>query len=181
MGTRRQHGRARRRAALLALAVPALLLSGATAAESLSSKSPFLPPGYNQQGPAEPAQPQAPPGVIAREIEFRGVVKFGPEYQFSLFDKRDQKSYWIRMNETRGGITVRSYDPSELTVAVSKSGRTERIGLLEATENPLPVPAAQAAPAASQQISGAPAPEPRTTIQSKAPRVPRRRVILPQR
>ncbi len=177
-GKRRHPIRDGRVAVLAALAAFQPL---AATAETLEEKSPFLPPGYNREGPAETVEAQAPPGVVAREVEFRGVVKFGAEYQFSLFDKRDQKGYWIRMNETKGGITVRSYNPSELTVAVSKGGRTERISLLEATEGPLPVPAA--AVQQPQQIPGAQAvpTSPQTTIQSKAPTVPRRRVILPKR
>ena len=165
------------------LCLPVML----AAQKTLEQNSPFLPPGYQENKPAEPEAPQAPPGMIAREIEFRGIVKFGNEYQFSLFDKRAQKGYWIKMNETQGGMSVRSYNPSEMSIAVSRDGRTERVSLLQATENPLPVPVAQVQPQAQpQQLPGAAQPTPavRPAEQNQPNNVrtvPRRRVILPQR
>jgi hypothetical protein len=168
---------------LLSLCAPAL------SANSLAVKSPFLPPGHGvtnepvQVKPVIPAQ-----GPLSREIEFRGVIEIGGVYQFSIFNKKEQKGYWLRQSTSENGITVQSYDAGSSSVVVNMNGRSERITLMAATDSPLPV--AQVDPG-SQPKSPISLPQPNRPPQLNNPTasssndsgrrvIPRRRVILPQ-
>lgn len=148
----------------------------------LSEKSPFLPPGYGKEEtkPTEPViQPQGP---ISREIEFRGIVQINGVYQFSIYNKKEQKGYWLKENEGEDGISVSSFDDNAATVVVLMNGRSERLTLMSATEKPLPV--ATATPGNKQQARppGLPAEANRKSSGSSNRKVvPRRRVILPKK
>ena len=127
--------RAFRRSFAFALLAGVSMLS----AESLESSNPFLPPGYGEKKEAPKPVVQSN-GPISREIEFRGLFKMNGQYQFSLFNKRDQKSHWLKENETTAqGISVRNYDSDSRSLTVSMSGRTERLTLVTASSSPLPV------------------------------------------
>ena len=157
-------------------------------AESLESNNPFLPPGHGEKKVAQKPVVQSN-GPISREIEFRGLVKMNNQYQFSLFNKREQKSYWLKENDAAAqGISVRNYDSSSQSLTVSISGRTERITLVAANSSPLPVVASVSPlvntngnvkqpglPPVMQNIS-----KPNNNSDDKRA-VPRRRVILPKK
>ncbi len=166
-----------------------LLLAGASvlSAESLENSNPFLPPGYGEKKEAPKPVVQSN-GPISREIEFRGFVKMKGQYQFSLFNKRDQKSYWLKENEAAAqGISVRNYDSGSQSLTVSMSGRTERVTLISASSSPLPVVASVNPPVntnGNAKQPGLPPPlqnvtKPNNNNDVKRA-VPRRRVILPK-
>ncbi len=149
-------------------------------AESLESSNPFLPAGYGEkiEAPTPVVQSNGP---ISREIEFRGLVKMNGQYQFSLFNKRDQKSYWLRENEAAAqGISVRNYDSGSRSLTVSMSGRTERITLIAPNPSSIPV-----VTSVSQKSVPAPSTKPqnvtKTNNSNSSKTVPRRRVILPKK
>lgn len=162
----------------LALALPNALFSDS----KLSEKSPFLPPGAKETKKPEPTvQPQGP---ISREIEFKGVVKIGDVFQFSIFNKKDQKSYWIKEDEREGGISVSNYDAGSNSIIVLMNGRSERVTLTTATDTPLPV--ALSKPTTPPNNIRPPALPPQLQNNSAGNRpnsVPRRtrRVILPKK
>jgi len=167
-----------------------LLLAGLSvlSAETLESSNPFLPPGYGEEKEAPKPVVQSN-GPISREIEFRGLIKMNGQYQFSLFNKRDQKSYWLKENEAAAqGISVRNYDSGSQSITVSISGRTERITLITANSSPLPVVASVSPPVKTNGNAkqlGLPQElqnvlEPNNNNGSKKT-VPRRRVILPKK
>ena len=157
-------------------------------AESLESSNPFLPPGYGEKKEAPKPVVQSN-GPISREIEFRGLVKMKGQYQFSLFNKRDQKSYWLKENEAAAqGISVRNYDSGSQSLTVSMSGRTERITLIAANSSPLPVVASVSPPVNTNGNANKPGLPPvlqnitKPTNNNDVKRaVPRRRVILPKK
>ena len=166
------------------------LLTGASvlSAESLENSNPFLPPGFGEKKEVPKPVVQSN-GPISREIEFRGLVKMKGQYQFSLFNKRDQKSYWLKENEAAAqGISGRHYDSGSQSLTVSMSGRTERITLIAANSSPLPVVASVSPPIntiGNDKQPGLPPPlqnvtKPNTNNGSKKT-VPRRRVILPKK
>ncbi|MFL2832375.1 MAG: hypothetical protein ACJ0BK_02030 [Coraliomargaritaceae bacterium] len=165
------------------------LLGGVSmlSAESLESSNPFLPPGYGEKKEAPKPVVQSK-GLISREIEFRGLFKMNDQYQFSLFNKRDQKSYWLKENEAAAqGISVRNYDSGSNSLTVSMSGRTERITLIAANSSPLPVVASVSPPintnGNAKQPGLPPGPQNIAKTSNNSPRnaVPRRRVILPKK
>ena len=166
------------------------LLTGASvlSAESLESSNPFLPPGYGEKKEVPKPVVQSN-GPISREIEFRGFFKMNGQYQFSLFNKRDQKSYWLKENEAAAqGISVRDYNSGSQSLTVSKNGRTERITLIAANSSPLPVVASVSQPVNTNGNAKQPGLPPvvqnitKPTNNNDVKRaVPRRRVILPKK
>ena len=176
--------RAFRRSFAFALFAGVSMLS----AESLESSNPFLPPGYGEKKEAPKPAVQSN-GPISREIEFRGFFKMKGQYQFSLYNKRDQKSYWLKENEAAAqGISVRNYDSGSQSLTVSMSGRTERITLISASSSPLPVVASFSPPVntnVNAKLQGLPqalqnTSKPNNNNDVKRA-VPRRRVILPKK
>ena len=168
--------RASRRSLTFVLLASVSVLS----AETLESSNPFLPPGYSEKKEAPKPVVQSN-GPISREIEFRGLAEMDGQYQFSLFNRSDQKSYWLKENEAAAqGISVRNYDSVSRSLTVIMSGRTERLTLMTASSSPIPV-----VTSVSQPSSPPPSPTPQniTTANKDNSRrvVPRRQVILPKK
>ena len=166
---------------VLLLALP----SSITFADTLAKKSPFLPPGHGAKAP-EPVKPSVQPqGPISRELEFRGIVELGGVYKFSIFNKKDQKGYWLTENEAlESGLSARGYDADSSSIIVNMNGRSERLTLMSATDNPMPVAQAKL-PAAKPQrpLAGLPpqVANPNQTGNNTKRVIPRRRVVLPKR
>jgi len=168
-----------------AFAVLLVLLLGAPLYSNtkLAEKSPFLPPGHGKEE-AKPAEPVVQPqGPISREIEFRGIVQIDGVYQFSIYNKKEQKGYWLKENEREDGISVNNFNEDASTIVIMMNGRSERLTLMAATEKPLPV--AQAGPSGpNAKRPAALPPELRNKSSGNTNRrkvVPRRRVILPKK
>jgi len=153
------------------------------AEKKLAEKSPFLPPGYGQEESKTDEPVVQPQGPISREVEFRGIVQIGDVYQFSIYNKKDQKGYWLKQNEGEDGISVNSFDENASTIVVMMNGRSERLTLMSATESPMP--AATASPGNKEQARppGLPPQLQQKSSGSSTNRkvVPRRRVILPKK
>lgn len=148
----------------------------------LAEKSPFLPPGYGEKEPEKPVPPAIQTqGPISREIEFRGVVQLGGVYQFSIYNTKEQKGYWLKENTVEGGIAVKNYDTDAATIVVTMNGRSEQLTLMAASENSMPV--AQAAPSKPAKTPVPPQLQNRGNNNNSANRrvIPRRRVILPKK
>jgi hypothetical protein len=168
-----------------------LLFAGvvSTALASLESQSPFLPPGHGVVV-AKPLAP-APSGILARELELRGIIQIGDRFQFSIFSKKDKLGYWISENEAANGISVRDFDAGDRSIIVSRNGRTERLALVSANEKPLPIKSS--GPVVSKPTSRPSIPTPvplPAQLQNKIKpgsgnsgtgSVVRRRVILPKK
>ena len=175
--------RAFRRGLTFALLASVSVLS----AETLESSNPFLPPGYSEKKEAPKPVVQSN-GPISREIEFRGLAEMDGQYQFSLFNRRDQKSYWLKENEAAAqGISVRNYDSVSRSLTVKMSGRTERLTLMTASSSPIPVVTSVSQPVTTNGNAKQPALPPMLQNITKANNnstrkaVPRRRVILPKK
>ena len=156
-------------------------------AESLESSNPFLPPGYGEEKPEPPKPVVQTNGPISREIEFRGVVKLNDSYQFSVFNKSEQKGYWIQENHAEGGISVRGYDANSRTLTVNMNGRSERLTLMSVSDAPLPVVSSVSQPNSKAATPTLP-PSIRNAgnsnnnnTESRRRVIPRRRVILPKK
>ena len=164
-----------------------LTLTTTSAAETLESSNPFLPPGYGEEKPEPPKTVVVSNGPISREVEFRGVVKLNNRYQFSVFNKTEQKGYWIEENKAEGGISVRSYDAEARTLTVNMNGRSERLTLMSASDAPLPVVSSvnQATSSAKQPtlppgIKNLNSSNNNSNSENRRRVIPRRRVILPK-
>ena len=172
------------------LCLPLLLVGAASAmAASIEKQSPFLPPNHGVVIAKPPAPAPAPNGILARELELRGIIQIGGTFQFSLFSKKEKMGYWIAENESANGISIRDFDAGDQSVTVTKNGRTERLSLVSANERPLPIK--NTGPVVSRGSSGQPAAPPPASLpallqnQTKSTPTPgnvvRRRVILPKK
>ena len=165
---------------LVVLACLTLGISLAAASSKLESNSPFLPAGYNTPKPVKP--PPVVNGPLSRELEFRGIVQMNGIYEFSLFNKKLNRGYWIAENGAESGISVRNFDLSGMRITVSQNGRSEQLTLMTATDSPLPVaismPTKPAALPPGLNIPGLKTNSPKPSASRV---IPRRRVILPKK
>jgi hypothetical protein len=172
--------------ARLALVLALCALNSASALHAASSKlesnSPFLPAGHNTMKVA-PKPPPVVNGPLSRELEFRGIVQMNGIYEFSLFNKKLNRGYWIAENGAESGISVRNFDLDAMRIAVTMNGRTEQLTLMAATDSPLPVAISMPTkPPQQPGLPNIPGLTPSTTKKPSASRViPRRRVILPKK
>ena len=164
---------------LVVLACLTLGISLAAASSKLVSDSPFLP--HDMKVPPKP--PPVVNGPLSRELEFRGIVQMNGIYEFSLFNKKLNRGYWIAENGSESGISVRNFDLSGMRITVTQNGRSEQLTLMTATDSPLPVAISMPTkPAALPPGLNIPGLTPSTTKKPSASRViPRRRVILPKK
>jgi len=149
----------------------------------LAEKSPFLPPGYGEKPEEKPKPPVQTQGPISREIEFRGFVKLNDVFQFSLTNKKLQKSYWLKEGEGEAGITVSNYDPESSSIVVLMNGRSERLTMLSASDSPIPVALSKPTSSNKNRPPVLP-PQLRNNANNNSTGrkvVPRRRVILPKK
>ena len=169
---------------LLQAAIVSVAFTLPLTASTLETKSPFLPPGHNKPKAQAPV-PVRTNGPIARQIEFRGVVQMNETYRLSLFDKSEQKGYWIKVGENKGGINVTAFDPKSMAITLNQNGRSERLNLLESTDAPMPVKISSAPALNSAIVPNLPPGVQKNTgvnNTSKNKRtIPRRRVILPKK
>ena len=157
-----------------------LIFDTGLTAGTLENKNPFLPKDYEGGNNSVLKPKPLPSGTINKLIEFRGFLTLGNITQFSLYNKRENKGYWISLNQSKGGIRVSNFDKRSKSVTVSMNGRTERVTLMSATSTSLPVVSSYNQPA--NQIKPPPAGESASQKQTTTRNViPRRRVILPQK
>jgi len=179
-----KHAATASKASLIALASLTLVASLAAASSKLESNSPFLPPGHNTMKVVPETPPPVVNGPLSRELEFRGIVQMNGVYEFSLFNKKLNRGYWIAENGAESGISVRNFDLSRMRITVSQNGRSEQLTLMTATDSPLPV--AIAVPPTSTnstptRVSSRPKFSKFGPNSEKNAAIPRRRVILPKK
>jgi hypothetical protein len=172
---------------LLTLALSLLSNASPLSAETLESSNPFLPPGYGKIETAKKITPVVENGPISREIEFRGIVQLDGVYQFSVYNKTEQKGYWLQENQSENGISIRSFDPENQSITINMNGRSERLTLMSESGAPMPVAVSVNTAQNSQSKANTPAiPNLQNSTQNNSSDnrrrvIPRRRVILPKK
>ena len=169
---------------VIVLALISLALAPFCLAEdkTLQSDSPFLPPGYGKnQAPPKPP-PTVRQGEIARNLQLRGIVYMRGAYSFSFFDKKTNKSFWIKESESnKEGYQVGNYDAKKRSIKVTKGGTTEEVTLISSTNKPVMVNTSVSV-AKTPPPAKTPNVQPPANNQNKTARsIPRRRVILPKK
>lgn len=162
--------------------LPLMLCASLSASSTLENKNPFLPPGHNKPVVQAPPPVQTN-GPLSRELELRGVVEIDGVYKLSMFNKNEQKGYWIKVGEKKEGIYITAFDLDNMAVTVNQNGRSERLSLMESTDAPMPVVMSTTpTPQAANPAKLPPGLENATNTNNTPRRViPRRRVILPKK
>ncbi len=97
--------------------------------QNLTTNSPFIPSGFNQNQVGSKEYNANEPGFSINKLDLRGIVEIDGNYIFCLQEQTSSKAFWIGMNENYEGINIVDYDPSNYTVVVSKSGIEQKIKL----------------------------------------------------
>ena len=124
-----KHAATPSKVSLIALACLTLVASLSATNSKLESNNPFLPVGHI----IPPPLPPVVNGPLSRELEFRGIVQMNGVYEFSLFNKKLNRGYWIAENSAESGISVRNFDLADMRITVTKNGRSEQLTLLTAS------------------------------------------------
>ena len=150
--------------------------------KTLQNNSPFLPPGYGKNQAPPPPVNKVPPGQIGRTLELRGIMRMAGAYSLNFFDKKTNKSFWIKEQTTHiDGYRIGRYNADNKSIEVTKGGSTERVSLISSSHKPQAVNAsvnvAKTLPATKPPAVKPPAQDQKKTARS----IPRRRVILPNK
>lgn len=62
-------------------------------------------------------------------LEFRGYIRIGGEMQFSIYNKQEQRSAWVRVNEKQPGYTIEHFDRETDSLVVRYSGGIGNLSL----------------------------------------------------
>ncbi len=154
------------------IATSSLSLHGA----DLVDNSPFIPDNFNARQRAKKPTPKRPASA-ALEFEFRGVYSLGGEYQFSIYNKKQQKGEWVSLGETGSSFEVTGYDETSHSIQLSIDGKTEEITLRTPDNKPIPVQTTRPGATKSRQELAAA----NRAARAKKKPVVRRRVIVPNR
>ncbi len=178
-----QHYTVLRKSALGLLSIG--LTGSLFAAKDLKEDSPFLPPGYLSQEVEQAPSPPQVNGPIAKQLEFKGLINLAGTYRFSIFNKQNQRSYWLTQGQNQDGIAISSFNADAQTVVVTMNGRSEQLTLMSASDAPLPVrssmPTKPSSASANKQPNALPPGLPSNNNTSRSKAIPRRRVILPKK
>ncbi|MEM9025916.1 MAG: hypothetical protein AAGB06_03170 [Verrucomicrobiota bacterium] len=165
--------------ALACIAVTCGAAVSASDLDSLLSRSPFLPAGYNDG--REDNKPEEKKREQPQNWTLRGWTSFGDVTRVSLYDKSENKGYWIGLNDPKAPVRILNLDKDSRKVIVSIDGRSTTIELEKSTfastsEAPAARPAARPKPA--EPNANANQGDNRETQRRI---IPRRRVIVPRR
>ena len=87
--------------------------------ESLEKNSPFLPPGYKPpaQRPTKPTTGKPRPKPSGK-LEFRGAAKLDGKWEFSIYDVKKRRGYWVTMNDPDARYLVTSYNEKAKSITL---------------------------------------------------------------
>lgn len=127
-------------------------------ADSLTSRSPFVPAGFQPPGEMAAASAAAAP---ATSLEFRGYYKIADTYYF-LVSPRNQAGRWLAQGESEEGFVVNQFDATGNRVLVQYNGQTQWVELAEtaAVTGSAPAQLASVNPGGQSALGQASAPVP---------------------
>ncbi len=88
--------------------------------------SPFQAPVNNT--PVAPVE--APTANPLDNFEFNGLIQIGGVLQASVYDKENNKSYWLTLNQPgEDGIMITDFNDEDQSIVASRNGFTKRMEL----------------------------------------------------
>jgi len=125
---------------LQALALSLGLTAGAFAdTDSLEKNSPFLPPGYKPpaQRPTTPTTGTKTKPKPKGKLEFRGAAKLDGTWEFSIYDVKKRRGYWVSMNDPKAPYLVTSYNEKAQSITLG-GGASQTLKLKEPSQRRMP-------------------------------------------
>lgn len=175
------------RKGLFACACAVFLVASLPAANpkrDLGKDSPFLPPGYRQhleQKNKKPPPPPKPPPRLKQNLEWRGSVRIGGVWRFSIFDKRTNKGQWIILNDLDriDGIFITNFDYEKDEIDIEQDGHKESITMARPSGTIVPIAHLKAAPRKPATVKASAKTVSKPTAKPKPP-VVRQRIVTPR-
>ena len=150
------------------------LTSSLSANSTLLERSPFLPPQANR--PANTSTP--PPAAPQSQLQFKGYFELNDELHFNLFDQRENKGSWVKLNVAFAGAKVVAFDRESRAIDVEINGEISRFEIIDGSDIPFAI--SGGTDVASQGATpGSPALNPPTIADRRS--VVRRRIVPPRR
>ena len=177
-----RHSQSLRQLSLLA----AVCLIASPVFAGFGERSPFLPHNYNVPAPVQEAprvQPTVQRGLLSNEYDLRGIFLFGDPPRFTIFSKRDSRSFLIplngsaRINREGEELEIIGFNPKTPSVTIRLNGQVEQLELAESDGMPMPISAASTPRLPAPAISRPTTSQVRNGSTSERPR----RVIVPRR
>lgn len=154
---------------------------GAYAQEkNLQNYSPFVPHDY--KAPRETEQPKARQNVtqgppMSSYLEVRGFFTWQGNTEVSIFDRRKNRSYWLRENQSMEEITVKSINVDQQSATLQDGANNTADLTLKARSNqPLPIVGNT-----QSAVTVTPAADNQPVQVSNQNTLQRRRVVIPRR
>ena len=151
-----------------------------TRTSNLITSNPFAPKQSNAIKRPVVTTSKNKPGTLEKYLQFKSIAIIDGKQYFSVFNRRQNKSYWIPEGESVESISVSNYNPTTNTVSISDGVNRETFSIISADEKPLNVVSAVPNNPGTKDIKTAqPAlPKATTTNTSTAKKpIPRRRVV----
>lgn len=151
-----------------------------TRTSNLITSNPFAPKQNNAIKRPVVTTSKNKQGTLEKYLQFKSIAIIDGKQYFSVFNRRQNKSYWIPEGESVESISVSNYNPTTNTVSISDGVNRETFSIISADEKPLNVVSAVPNNPGTKDIKTAqPAlPKATTTNTSTAKKpIPRRRVV----
>lgn len=101
-----------------------VLCFGLTATLLAAQSSPFMAAANRSaKAAAAPSEPS--------KFEFTGVVNLGAESLICITLTDQQRSHWLKLGQSAGGITLVSHDPASKSTIIRHAGRETQLVLKE--------------------------------------------------
>jgi len=147
---------------------------------TLEQRSPFLPPNAVNANKTQNTAGNVPP--LTTEIEYRGYYTWQGTVQVSIFNRKDNKSQWMKLGEKFGNYKFVSFNSEQATIVIERDDRQETLTLKKPSNTPVIIASHQIPPPQKPPqgtpVQGIP-PIPQTGDQANPPPPPRRRIIVP--
>lgn len=108
--------------------------------KSLLEHSPFMPKHEATSAPKPIAPKPVPTTKFSNQLELRAIFQMGNKPPtFSLFDKKENKAQWIKLDEEFNSYRIVDYDPNADSITITSGALTEEIFLTKASDKPTPI------------------------------------------
>lgn len=110
---------------------------------NLIKSNPFAPPSKKIITPNKNlVDPQKNKGVLQKYLQYRGIVIINGKKQFSIFNQRTNKPFWLSEGQSKDGYRVINYDSETNSVIISNGLVTESLTLITPSDKAITVPSA---------------------------------------
>ena len=165
-------------ASVFPLAVTAQSTNGtSTEPSNLITNNPFAPAPSKSIIKKPTVSAPTNSGTLSKYLQFKSIAIIDGKKHFSIFNRRQNKSYWIPEGETVDSISVSNYNLDSNTATLSDGVNTESISIISADEKPINVVAGISNPN-TKDIKAIEPPKPSASATSTTAKktIPRRRV-----